>query len=136
MQHHGLRVLLVEDQRELAESLAGWLRMAGHEVGIAGDGAKAVEVARLRQPDVVFFEIALPGLDGYAVARRIQEQSAWKRPLLVAFAEETDTEACRRAHEAGIDLLLSKPLDLALLRDLLRRFQSVVGETETFDPGL
>jgi len=136
VQHQGLRVLVVEDQRDFAEALAGSLRTAGHEVGIAGDGATALEVARVKQPDVVFFEVELPGIDGYTVAQRIQEQSAWKRPLLVAFTEQTNTESNRRSREAGIDLLLGKPIDLALLRNLLRRFQSIVQDTEDFDPGL
>ncbi len=136
MSHQGLRVLLVEDRPEFAETLGEALQVAGHEVEIAPDGASGLEAARVRNPDVVFFELALPGLDGYAVAKGIQDQFAWKRPLLVALTGPTDPDSARRSQEAGIDLLLSKPVDLVLLRNLLRRFQSIVQDIQDFDPGL
>lgn len=116
--------------------LADSLRSAGHEVVIAQDERTALELARLKQPDVVFFEVAQPDLDGYAVARGIQELFAWRRPLLVAFSAQPDQQPNYRSREAGIDLLLGKPVDLGLLRGLLRRFQSILQDMEGFDPGL
>jgi len=136
VEQQGLRILIVEDEQEFAEALSRSLRKAGHEVQLASDGASALEATRYEQPDVVFFELELLDMNGYAVARGIQEHAGWKRPLLVAFTGQTDRESCRRTQEVGIDLLLSKPVDLALLRNLLRRFQSIVQDVESFDPGL
>jgi CheY-like chemotaxis protein len=136
LMHHlgGLRVLVVEDHGPSAEALALFLRAEGHEVHIAADGAAALEAVRQRQPDVVFLDILLPDIDGFAVARGIQEQSAWRRPLLVALTGCGDEDSLRRSRQAGIDLHLVKPVPPGTLRGLLLRFQAVVKDVADFDP--
>lgn len=123
-----MRILVVEDSPELAAGLAGLLRTAGHEVEVAPDGPTAVEAAQARPPDVMLLDIGLPRMDGYEVARRVQEQPGPKRPLLVAVTgRNTDEDRCR-SEEAGIDLHLTKPVDPHGLQRLLRRFRSVLAE--------
>jgi CheY-like chemotaxis protein len=69
----GLRILIVEDLADSAQSTALLLRLYGHQVTISADGFDGVELARSEKPDVVLIDIGLPGMDGHAVARKISE---------------------------------------------------------------
>ena len=107
----GCRVLVVDDNVDLANSLAMLLEMSGHEVRIFHDGPSALEAALLYRPDVVLLDIGLPGFDGFEVARRIRQQSALKNIVLVAmtgYARDTERQ---RSLEAGFDHHLVKPAD-------------------------
>lgn len=129
----GLRILVVVDPTEAGPSLADALRPAGHEVILVPDGPTAVAAAPVDQPDVV----VLDGLGSEArqtVARALHAQSAWRRPFLIALADAADEEAVRRAEEAGLDLLLPRPIDVGRLLWVLRRFQSIVADVQSFDP--
>jgi DNA-binding response OmpR family regulator len=130
----GLQVLLVEDDWEAAESLAQVLRRDGHGVQVAGDGAAALAEARSVPPDVVLIALGLPGMDGFSVAKRLHDQFAWRRPLLVAVSGQGGPEACRCSVAAGIDLHLVKPVEPAKLLFFLRRFGAVLDGIEGFDP--
>src|SRR5260370_27778655 len=123
-----MRVLVVEDNAETAAALAGLLRTEGHEVEIAPDGPSAVKAAQSRSPDVMLLDIGLPKMDGYEVARRVQEQPAPKRPFLVAVTGRETDEDRRRSAEAGIDLHLPNPRDPNGLQRLLGRFRSVIAQ--------
>jgi CheY-like chemotaxis protein len=131
-----LRVLVVEDHRESAEALALSFREQGHEVAVAPDGPSALEAVRAAQPDVVFLDFLLPGIDGCEVAKGIRRLSAWRRPFLVALTGLGDEPSQRRSQEAGIDLHLVKPVDPATLHGLLRRLQAFLRDIERFDPGI
>ncbi len=121
-----LRTLLVEDNRDTAESLALLLRSDGHQVLIAPDAASALQAAAEQPPDVALLDIGLPDLDGYQVARRLRGTVAPKRPLLVAITGRGSTEDRRRSQEAGIDLHLVKPIEPEPLLKLLRRFRGLL----------
>jgi len=123
-----MRVLVVEDNPEVAQIMARLLRRAGHEVEVALDGETAVPAARANPPDVVLLDLRLPGMDGWEVARQVQGQPAAKRPLLVAVSGHVDAEDLRRSREAGIDLHLLKPVSPDRLNRLLSRFQQVIEE--------
>jgi CheY-like chemotaxis protein len=123
-----MRVLVVEDNPEMAAGLAGLLRMAGHEVEIAPDGPSAVEAVQSRPPAIILLDIGMPGMDGYEVARRVQEQSGPKRPLLVAITGRETEQDRWRSEDVGIDFHLTKPVDPAWLQRLLGRFRSVIAE--------
>jgi CheY-like chemotaxis protein len=123
----GLRILVVEDNHEAAASLATFLEMSGHEVQVAPDGRSALHTVAAVDPDVVLIDIGLPDLDGYQVARSISERPAARRPLLVAITGYGQKEDYRRSHEAGMDLHLVKPADPQALRQLLRRFEDILG---------
>jgi CheY-like chemotaxis protein len=121
-----MRVLVVEDDPDTALSLSTLLRMDGYEVEIASDGETAVAAAQMSYPDVVLLDIGLPRMNGYEVARRIMEQPAPKRPLLVAVTAYGDKQARRRSQEVGIDLHLVKPVEPDALERLLLRFHRVI----------
>jgi PAS domain S-box-containing protein len=115
----GLRIVVVEDNLDVAESLRMLLGMSGHDVAVAHTGAAGLEAARRHRPDVVVCDIGLPGgMDGYAVARALRREPQPPRVLiaLTGYGQEEDR---RRAHQAGFDLHLVKPVDpLALVRVL------------------
>jgi PAS domain S-box-containing protein len=115
------RVLVVDDNRDAAESLAMLLRATGHEVRTAHAGPAALEAARAHRPEVVLLDIGLPGLDGYEVARRLRAEPGFKGALLVALTGYGQDEDRRRSQAAGFDLHLVKPVDLATLQDALSR---------------
>ena len=125
---NGLRVLVVEDDADTAQSMAMWLETLGHAPFLARTGPGAVDAARAQLPDVVLLDIALPGLDGYEVARQIRQLEAPRKPLLVAITGYGRDEDRRRAGEAGIDLHLLKPANLDHLGELLKGFETYLRE--------
>ncbi|MEP6702740.1 MAG: response regulator, partial [Betaproteobacteria bacterium] len=72
---NGLRILVVDDNTDAAESLNMLLSVFGHDVQIAHDGPSALTIARSHIPEVVFLDIGLPGMDGYEVARRMRNEA-------------------------------------------------------------
>lgn len=123
-----MRVLVVEDHRDQAHTLARLLEQSGHEVSIAFDGHSAVEQARTNQPDVALLDIGLPGIDGWEVARMLHEMAIEKRPLLVAITGNDSEEDRRLSEEVGIDLHLNKPVTTDDLICLLDRFRGIIAQ--------
>jgi len=115
----GLRVLVVEDNVDAAESLSALLRLWGHEVRMVHDGLAAIDAAREQHPEVVLLDIGLPGLDGYQVAKRLREDSSMDGALLVAMTGYGQPEDRRRSREAGIHHHFVKPVEPFVLRTLL-----------------
>ncbi len=114
-----LRVLVVEDNIDAAESLATLLRLWNHDVSVVHDGRMALEAAREQQPEVVLLDIGLPGLDGYQVARRLRDELHLDHALLVAMTGYGQPEDRRRSREAGIQYHFVKPVEPLVLRNLL-----------------
>jgi PAS domain S-box-containing protein len=114
-----LRLLVVDDNRDSTESIALLAQMWGHNVRTALDGVTAVEEAKKHNPDVVLLDIGLPGMDGYQVARRLREDPNLTGVVLVAMTGYGREEDRRRAHEAGFQHHLVKPVDPSQLRTLL-----------------
>jgi CheY-like chemotaxis protein len=116
---NSLRVLVIEDNPDAAETLGDLLAMFGHQAEIAHTGADGVDVARRRPPDVVLCDIGLPEMDGYAVARELRADPLTAPIRLVAltgYGRETDRD---RAAAAGFDLHLVKPVGPEMLKLLL-----------------
>jgi PAS domain S-box-containing protein len=114
-----LRVLVVDDNVDSAESLAMLLEMSRHEVRTAHDGPTALEAALDFRPNVVLLDIGLPIMDGYEVAKRMRQQPTLGKVLLVAmtgYGQESDRQLSR---EAGFDHHLVKPADFSALEKLL-----------------
>jgi two-component system CheB/CheR fusion protein len=122
-----LRILVVEDNVDAAESLATLLRVWGHDVQVVHDGLQALDAARGRRPEVVLLDIGLPGLDGYQVARRLREDLGLGGALLVAMTGYGQPEDRRRSREAGIHHHFVKPVEPFVLRNLLADVASPVG---------
>ncbi|MFL5240546.1 MAG: ATP-binding protein [Gemmataceae bacterium] len=119
-----LRVLVVEDNRDAAESLGVLLKMWGHEVSMAYDGKSALETARGHKPEVVLLDIGLPDMDGYEVAQELRSHNGNCVALLIAmtgYGQDKDKEL---AKAAGFDMHLIKPVDLDSLQDLLVQFSA------------
>jgi CheY-like chemotaxis protein len=114
-----LRVLVVEDNRDAADSLRLLLEMLGHDAQVAYTGTDGVWRAASWRPDVVFCDIGLPGIDGFEVARRLRRQPGTEQALLVAITGYGTEQDRRRGHEAGFDHYLVKPADPNDLRRLL-----------------
>jgi CheY-like chemotaxis protein/two-component sensor histidine kinase len=113
------RILVVEDHEDGSRMLRAMLELAGHEVHAAADGPAAVETARRLRPDVAVVDIALPGFDGYEVARRLRASDECRDVLLVALTGFGRGEDRRRAHAAGFDVHLAKPVDPDRLMETL-----------------
>jgi PAS domain S-box-containing protein len=114
-----LRVLVIEDHRDAAESLRMLLRLYGHRVDIARTGLDGLEAARQLRPDVVLCDIGLPGgMDGYAVARALRSDSN-QAAVLIALSGYGQDEDRRQARQAGFDRHLTKPVDPLVLKRLL-----------------
>jgi PAS domain S-box-containing protein len=115
-----LRILIVDDNLDAAESLAICLELEGHRTRRACDGKSALAVAAEFHPQVALLDIGLPGMDGYELARCLRGQTnSGPPPLLVAVTGWGAEEDRRRAHEAGFDLHLVKPIDPAKLNRLI-----------------
>jgi CheY-like chemotaxis protein len=118
---HRRRILIVDDNRDSADSFAMLLRLSGHDVHLAYDGLEAVEAAESTNPDLVLLDIGLPRLNGYEAARKIRAQPWGQRPILVAMTGWGQDEDRCRAAEAGFNEHMVKPLDLDVLMDLVAR---------------
>ena len=115
----GLRVLVVDDNVDAANSLATLLRFDGHHVRAAHGGLAALSTASDFEPSVVLLDIGLPGLDGYQIARRLRERPETENAFIVAvtgYGLEADRQ---HAREAGFDHHIVKPVDPAELQGLL-----------------
>ena len=114
-----LRVLVVDDSVETAETLARLLHHSGHEVWTAHDGPTALEAALENRPNVVLLDIGLPGLNGFEVAKRMRQQPTLRNVVLVAmtgYGQESDR---LRSREAGFDDHLVKPAHFEQIEKIL-----------------
>lgn len=119
-----LRVLVVEDNVDAADSLSMLLRLFGHDVQVARTGPTALEMASTTRPEVVLLDIGLPGMDGYQVAKRLREQPEFKAVMLCALTGYTPSEADRLRHqESGFDHYFVKPVSLEKLTELFEKVQ-------------
>ncbi len=119
------RVLVVDDNRDSALSLAMLLRLTGCETWTAHDGVEAVETAAAYKPDVILLDIGMPRMNGYEACRTIREQPWGKSIMMVALTGWGQDEDRRLSREAGFDSHLVKPVDHAALMRLLAGSQSV-----------
>jgi two-component system, OmpR family, response regulator len=118
-----MRVLVVEDEADMAQSLAWGLRAEGYVVDLADNGVDGLWKARESSPDVIVLDVMLPGMDGYQVCRKLREQGQWT-PILMLTAMDEDLDHAEGL-DSGADDYLAKPFAypvlLAHLRALTRR---------------
>ena len=116
----GLRILVVDDNHDSADSMAALLDLRGHEVRQAYDGLGAVALAADFGPQIVLLDIGLPKISGYEVAQRLRTMPGLEHCKIVALTGYGHAEDRKRAAESGFDDHLIKPVDLPMLEALLQ----------------
>jgi len=123
------RILVVDDNRDAAASLASVLGLLGDEVRVAHDGIEAIEAAARFRPDVILMDVGMPRMNGYDATRRIRAQPGGGTPVIVALTGWGQERDRVLSSEAGCDAHLVKPVNLDELQELLsRRSVPAVGE--------
>lgn len=119
-----MRVLIIEDNRDLAANMFDYLEVKGHVVDAAGDGVTGLHLAQTNQYDAIVLDLMLPGMDGITLCRKLREESGKNTPVLMITARDS-LEDKITGLEAGADDYLVKPVELRevelRLRVLLRR---------------
>lgn len=113
------RVLVVDDNKDSAQTLGMMLKIMGNDVRTAHDGLEAIETASDYRPHVILLDLGMPKLNGYDVCRRIREQEWGADMLIIALTGWGQAEDRQRTKEAGFDHHLVKPVDVAKLNELL-----------------
>jgi signal transduction histidine kinase/CheY-like chemotaxis protein len=122
------RVLVVDDNTDVANSLAMVLQISGHEVHVTYDGHSALDAADAFNPEIILLDIGLPGMDGYEVAGRLRLRPGLENTLLVALSGYGQTEDQRRSREAGFHHHLVKPVDPERLPELFTSLRKRIAE--------
>ncbi len=116
---NGWRVLVVDDNQDVAQTVGQLLQWSGFDVQLAYDGEAAIKLTSNFRPDAVLLDIGLPVIDGYEVARRLRAQTAGGRLIIIAASGYGQKEDQQRSLAAGCDRHLTKPIDPGYLTDLL-----------------
>ena len=117
-------ILIVDDNRDGADTLAMLLRMNGHKVLVAYDTLMGFTIADEVLPRFIFHDVGMPEIDGYEAARRLRKNDKFSQTVLVAVTAYDATADRRRAKDAGFDIHLSKPVEIDDIRDVLGRARS------------
>ena len=106
------RILVIDDDEDAAEGLKLFLEQSGHEVRVAIDGEKGLELVRQFRPDTVLIDIGLPKMDGYTVAEALRTRPETRHALLIAVTGFGADGDIRKSRDAGFDDHLTKPVNL------------------------
>jgi signal transduction histidine kinase/ActR/RegA family two-component response regulator len=117
------RILVVDDNRDAADSLGLFLGLLGTEVRVVHEGIAALQALDEFHPDVMLLDIGMPGMDGHEVARRTRQQPRFDKVMIIALTGWGQEKDRRASRDAGIDMHLIKPVDLARLQQLLQAVQ-------------
>ena len=128
-----MRVVVVDDNRDGAASMAMMLSLAGHQTRTAHDGLEAIELAEAFRPEVLLLDIGLPKLNGYDTCRRIREQPWGKEMFIVAVTGWGQDEDRRRSEESGFDRHVVKPISFEALQEILAEAQQRGGGEQRGD---
>lgn len=118
------RVLVVDDDADMAETLAMLLRLMGHEARCVTRSTDAIDVAKSLRPDIAFVDLGMPKIDGYALARMFRETPELRETALVAVSGHGRPEDRARSRHAGFDAHVVKPVDPPLMESILAQFDS------------
>jgi CheY-like chemotaxis protein len=112
-------LLVVDDNRDAADSLAMMLKMLGHEVVVVYDAWSALEQLSRYQPEFMFLDLGMPGMDGYELARRIRQMNAHEGVVITALTGWGQQDAREKSRAAGFDHHLVKPVDIADIESIM-----------------
>jgi len=113
------RILIVDDNREIADVTVKLLVYSGEEAQAVYDGTSALEAAKTFKPDMIFLDIGMPGMDGYETARAIRAEAEGQQVVLIAVTGYSQAGAVQQSRQAGFDAHVVKPLDNETLRKIL-----------------
>jgi len=118
---HASRILVIDDNVDLANGLARLLRILGHHVQVAYDGPSGLDKAKELNPEFILLDIGLPGMDGYQAAAHIRREEGTKSAMIVAISGYGEEEDRRRAEQAGFNHYLVKPIAFEDLIEILSK---------------
>jgi CheY-like chemotaxis protein len=124
----GLRVLVIDDNRDSADSATDVLRLLGNQVESAYDGESGIGVARRFRPHMILLDLAMPGMDGYEARRRLIADGGAASALLVAMTGFGNEDDKKRTRDAGFEAHLTKPVELDALIALLNEARTRFGK--------
>jgi CheY-like chemotaxis protein len=117
--HVACRVVIVDDNRDAAKTMSMFVEELGGSTRIAHDAASGLEAVQDYQPDIVFLDIGMPGIDGYEMCRRMRQRQSQKAIVIIAVTGWGQSQDKQRALEAGFDAHLTKPVDTEVLARIL-----------------
>lgn len=115
------KVLIIEDEKDIRANLRRFLRLEGHEVHEAENGRQGVDLAVAHAPDLVICDLMMPEMDGFAVLRALRAHPLTARTVFCFLTASAEKDTRQKGLASGADEYLTKPFDLADLRELLRR---------------
>ncbi len=118
-----LRILLIEDNRDFTEIMCSLLTQMGHDVAAVGSGVKGIEKAKSFEPDIIFCDIGLPGLNGFEVAKVLKSDAALKKVPIVALTGYAGYRDHALARDSGFDFHVAKPVNTDMLKKILSQVQ-------------
>jgi CheY-like chemotaxis protein len=113
------RILVVDDQRDVADALTRLLQTLGYEAKAVYEGRRAVDEAVAFPPDLMFIDIGMPDFDGYKTVATIRGHRECAHAILIALTGWSQPEDRQRAYESGFDLHISKPMNIDKLMEVL-----------------
>jgi CheY-like chemotaxis protein len=113
------RILVVDDNTDVTETMTMLLETVGHHTAFAHDGAQALAAAETYRPQVVILDIGLPDMNGYEVARQLRARSGGSALFLIAATGWGQDADRARARDAGFDLHMTKPIDFSKLQEVI-----------------
>lgn len=125
-----MRILIVDDNRDIAESLCVLLGIEGYDARPAYTGESALAQAREFEPDVAILDLLLPDIDGFELAARLRAEPRCGHTRLIACSGHITPATTGRAYAAGMDPLLIKPFDPEILLMILERVSALLGRPE------
>ena len=124
-----IRVLIVDDNVDAADSLAHFLKIAGYQTRVAYDGRTAIEMAEILEPSVVLLDLGLPHLNGHEVARRLRTLSWGRSACLIALTGWGQEDDVMRSRESGFDEHFTKPVNPEVLLQRIMALTRVQAQT-------
>ena len=120
---HGLRILMIDDNEDVLDSISLWLEMQGHQVKTANNGMKGISIAQSFTPDIILLDIGLPEMDGYQVAKKLREQPNSQGTVIIIMSGYCQCRENPGKDAADFDHYLLKPPDLSELQRLIEKCQ-------------